>query len=218
MLVSVHFPKAAGTSFLELLKQWYGADAVLADVVDDPADPCGRYNLDPEGFLQATERLELQTGLDVVHGHFHPSKYRSLRGATWITWLREPIENLLSIYYYWKKVAPGHGLHRYFLERDLDIVQTAQLPTLRHLMSGVYFGGVDMGRFIFIGRHERLDSDCQRLARLLGKPNVKMPHTNPNPDPSYSAERERIMADARLLERLRDLLADDIRFYERYAR
>lgn len=216
-LVSVHLPKAAGTSIRRLLESWYGTEAVLVDTIDDPADPCGRFTLDPVGFRRQTESVELPPGIEVVHGHFHASKYRKHLDAKWITFLREPVDNLISIYFFWKKLSPGHALHRYFLDAGLDISQAAQLPTFRRLMTGHYFRDVDMRQFVFIGANEQLESECTRLAHLLGKPNLTPPRLNINTYPGYAEERRRITEDRSLMSHLRDLLKDDIEFYNRYA-
>jgi hypothetical protein len=217
-VVSVHFPKAGGTSLGNLFRQWYGTAAVRDEAVDDPVDPCARINLDPHGYLSQTERLDLDPTVAVVHGHFHPSKYRSAEKACWITFLRHPIDNLVSIHFFWKKYPRAHGLHAYFLDQELDLLQTARLPSLRHLMTRVYFRDVDMARFDFVGLQEDFEKDCLGVADLLGKPRTPPERANPNAFPGYIEHKERIANDRRLMGELESLLRDDIDFYERHAR
>jgi hypothetical protein len=80
-VVSVHFPKAGGSSLRRSLVMAYGDDAVFFDYADDPADPCSRYSLDPDGCRTATKDRGFDSRVRVVHGHFSPSKYDFLQKA-----------------------------------------------------------------------------------------------------------------------------------------
>src|SRR5262249_37714095 len=101
-VISVHFPKAAGSSLHQSFIAAYGNDAVYIDNIDDPADPCSLYNLDPDACGCKAQKNSSILGARVIHGHFHPSKYEFVKHAKRITFLRHPVDNLISIYYYWK--------------------------------------------------------------------------------------------------------------------
>ena len=153
-LLSVHFPKAAGTSFLRTLRGAYGETAVYHDFTDDPANPCCQFNLDPEGCFRKAKKMVYEDTIRVIHGHFHPSKYAHFSAAKHITFLRHPLNNLLSIYFFWKTLSGGHALFQYAHANDLDILEFAHLPALRYLLSRTFFGNVDLKAFDFIGTME----------------------------------------------------------------
>lgn len=215
-IVSIHTPKAAGTTLLELLRQGFGEAAVLMDYEDDPANPGSRICLDPQGWLEQRPR-SLPEGTRVAHGHFHASKYDLLPEAFRFTFLRHPLENILSIYSYWRQIPPQpSSLHQYFLRQGLDVLGLAGMPLLQRLYSGTYFGGWDMGRMDFVGRHETRSEGLQKLGKMLGLSLDPALHLNLT-DVDSTPEREALKADSYLMSRLTDLLAEDIRFYEKHA-
>lgn len=109
----------------------------------------------------------------------------------------------------------GDSLHEYFLDNDLTLVEMAQLPLLRYLYSQTYFGGFPMERFNLIGDHENREAALMRLARLIDRPLDVSVRDNVTP---ASDEREEVENDPVLRRRLTDILADDVRFFDRYAR
>lgn len=215
-IISVHAPKAGGTTFLELLRQAYGEAEVLLDNADDPANPDSGFRLDPHGW-DLRRPLALPPGVRAVHGHFHASKYDKVPDAFRLTFLRHPVSNMVSIYCYWRKIPPQpSGLHQYFRQQELDLLQLARLPLLRRLYSETYFGGWDMGRMDFIGRHEAREEGLMAVGARLGlslDAGLHLNKTASKADP----EREALLADTRLMARLTELLDDDIRFYETHA-
>src|SRR5437763_579234 len=76
--------------FVALLK-----DDVLLDYNNRPLTPAGRH------------KARFPAGKRLVHGHFRASRYESVQ-AYWMTFLREPVSNLISVYNYWQSV-PEHG-------------------------------------------------------------------------------------------------------------
>lgn len=216
-MISVHVPKCAGTSFFLALAAAYGRDAILRDYGDRPLDPAAPMNLDPEGWLAACDARGADglAGMRVVHGHFHPHKYRTLPARLRITFLRDPVERLISHYAFWRHMpASGHALHAYVLEQNLTLDAFARLPFMRRFFTGVFFRDVDLDGFDFVGFQDRARADVERLSKLAGVP-LALPSSNANPEPSYRQMVDELRAEDGRLDRLRDLLADDIAFYEK---
>lgn len=214
----------------------FGGDAVYCDYNDPPVNPCCQYHIDPEGCRIRAQQISDSPKIRVIHGHFHPSKYERLENAFRMTFLRHPVENLISIYFFWKTLEPRpsifyrlmprrwrgvkqreakitHGVLEYFHKNQLTILETARLPMLRYLMSQTYFGGVDLPSFDFIGFAESYTRDLQMLSEMLSIP-LDEARRNVNLYPNYVQERESLKADRQLMNQLHELLQDDIRLYE----
>lgn len=216
-IISIHTPKAGGTSTLALLKQAFGEDGVLMDYGDPPANPAAEFIIDPMGWA-ARRPASIPDHIRAIHGHFKPHKYDLLKDAFRLTMLRHPVDNLISIYCYWKKIPPQpNAVHQYFLANKLDIFGLARLPIIQNLYSETYFGGWDMGRLDFIGRHETRADDLQRLAGILGISIDTGLHLNATVPEGENLEKKAILSDARIMNRLYDFLADDVRFYEKFT-
>lgn len=211
MLLSVHVPKAGGTATADLLQRTFG-NRLVRDYDDDPSNPTAMRNVDPHRFFRCPRSVA--SDVLAVHGHFHPARYADMPNATWVTVLRHPVDTIISTYWYWLSEEPLGPLHAYFLSQALTVEELARIPLLRRLMSETYFGGVDMRQFTLIGRHEDRRQVLQRLANLVGRelpPDERRNVTGPQ------ASLQDMLVDAPLRARLSSLLADDVRFYERWA-
>jgi hypothetical protein len=111
-VISVHFPKAAGSSLWAQFARLLGDKAAL-DITHDPFT------------LAGSESAEFPVEKALVHGHFRAGRYEST-DAYWMTFLRHPVDNLISIYFYWKSLKePGHSLHARFLVEAPSILEFA---------------------------------------------------------------------------------------------
>jgi hypothetical protein len=210
-IISVHTPKAGGTSIKTALANAFGP-AFEIDYSEDPADPRSPRQLDPEGYFSRGRRLRDDIGC--LHGHFHPGQF-NLDDTFLFTLLRHPIDNIISIYFFWRDLASqGQPLHDLFLTNRMDILQMARLPLLRHLYSETYFGGFDMARFDLIGRHEDRADALDKLSRVAGVQIDASVHENAT---TISAEREELLSDRVRMHALGKVLEDDVRFYELYC-
>ena len=212
-LVSVHVPKAGGTSTGSLLGKMFPGDELLLDYADDPAQPLSPRQLDPARYLQM--RVPLPPQVRAVHGHFHPAKYLDVPDARWFTVLRRPPELLISIYWFFESEDLGEApLYRYFIEESLSVEDLARLPILNTLLSETYFGGVDMNRFDVIACHERRADALRRLSELAERPLPEDEHLRKTPGRKYIDE---MLNDDALIRRLESILAQDMKFYERWV-
>lgn len=201
-LIFVHFPKSGGTSLVRSLSSHYG-DALIEDYSHlPPLD----YSGDPPLLSDETR---------AVCGHFHANRYAAYAGAFRLTFLREPVDNLISIFYFWRDLPfGGYPAHGRFLSERPTIFEFAEYPELKRLSSFCYFGGVDINRFNFVGFYERRQEDISKLSGLLGIPLDADLHVNQTRD-EYARERSELIADSKVIARLRAQLSDDVTFYER---
>jgi len=196
-IISVHFPKAAGSSLKDQFVRLLG-DAVYLDYARGPLagdDPC---------------ISDFPEGKTLVHGHFPAARYAS-SAATMITFLREPVDNLVSIYFFWRNFKkPTNVLHARFLAERPSLVDFARYPKIRRLMSQTYFGNIDLQRFGFIGFHETREADLPRLSSLIGLPLDSSLYLNKTAE---STDRPIVSQDRSVTDALESLLSDDIAFY-----
>lgn len=218
IIISVHTPKAAGTSLVRLFQQAFGEQSVLCDYTDLPADPGAAMYLDPDGWNDRRPEY-LPESIRVVHGHFVPDKYDLIPNAYRLTFLRHPVDNIVSIFFYWQKYCPSPttALYDYFRSRQLTVIELARLPLLRYLYTRTYFGSFDMNRFDFVGCHEHREEDLRLLSDYLGLSLDASVRLNTTDETEPNAARTELMQDRRMMLKLRDILHDDMLFYERYA-
>src|SRR6516225_10146336 len=143
-LISVHFPKASGSSFAGALIAAFGEAAVHCPphYDCDPVDPANPLRISPDWFLRHRPRdVKPYT---VVHGHQPIIKYDLLPSAYRVVLLREPVQNLISIYYYWKNLFDtgftAHAVFEFVKKERLSLLEMAEIPIMRRLTSRTYFG------------------------------------------------------------------------------
>jgi hypothetical protein len=94
----------------------------------------------------------------------------------------------------------------------------ARLPMIRWMYTRIYFRDVDMAVFDHVFDHATLREDWYRVVRAIGvdAAPVSVNRTS-DLNPQYIEGAREVMASARKMAALRDVFADDIRFYERHA-
>jgi hypothetical protein len=222
-LIFVHTPKSGGTSIRAAVTEFFSHDLVLADYGDRPNDPVSPMNIDPQGFV---DRCRQQNALTLANkaaviGHFWIAKYEGVSADVRATILREPIGRAISQFFFWPAQNTNNALHQYVISNHLTFIEFARIPRVNSLYTSIYFRNVDMAQFDFIGTSDRLSQDwTQTLARIGIVPALPRGELNRTIDlvAEYDIRRSEILNDHRMMAQLRDLFADDLRFYERYAR
>jgi len=219
MLISVHTPKCGGASLKLSFQKYYGPDRVYLDYDDRPLDNYSQVNRDHNlCYTHASQNTLAQfKNKNVVHGHFNVKKYDGFKNAMRVTILRYPITRLISHYFFWQSKFSANNtnlIRKRVYEKKTSFIEFSKIPSLRWLYTRVFFEGVDMDSFDFIGRFENPQNDVPRLSNIL---NVDLPieHKNKNRLEGYNVKLEEITSDRKLMVSLENTLIDDIRFYER---
>ncbi len=192
LLISLHIPKTAGTSFREALQGAFGGERLLLDYGHGeafarltregvPALELHRRWLDL-GYGAAFSRegrgaAALPQEAACVHGHFPAVKYLPAllsrrafaRRTFYMTWLREPLARMVSNYRYWRSLDPAQvedPLVRQVLEEDWSLEAFCLSPALANYQS-LWMRRVPRALFGFIGLTEFYEEDLARLSRLL---------------------------------------------------
>lgn len=184
ILVSLHLPKTAGTSFGETLRQHFGS-SLYEDYGTRPLNE-PRWRREFQALCAGTSSVP--PCVRAIHGHFLPVKYwLSLRrrDAQFVTWMRDPVERVVSHYYFWLRnpqgATPAQTLRRRVLLENWSLERFCLGPELHNLYSQ-FLWGFPLRRFDFIGITERYASDLAIFAnRFLGsEARVVNARANPN--------------------------------------
>lgn len=115
-LVFVHIPKTAGTSFHNILSKNYGKD----NIIWDEHNSIRPLFTNPKSYDM----------FDIIYGHFTIEKYNYLNRPK-ITIMRDPVERVISEYYYLLKIIK-HG-------NENDLVVSSHIDKFRSICDWAEF-------------------------------------------------------------------------------
>ncbi len=213
MLVSVHLPKTAGTSFGGTLADHFG-DRLYRDYGDFPLNtPPFRRKM--SAVLGGLASVGVSFGaIECIHGHFLPIKYRLLRmrrPTSFITWMRDPVERMASHYSFWKRShdpRTSRALHRRVVEEEWSFERFYRSPRLRNVYAQ-FLWGFPLANFDFVGITEHYDEDLRFFTEsFLGAalPAYRMTANAAREDAPY-------VTDARLRAEIEALHQKDMLLY-----
>lgn len=169
-LLSFHIPKSAGTSFRNMLRDIYGPETVLR--FDTPLRGGGKFRVEQQPF---TGRA-LPNRVRVLHGHFSwPFVSDILElppGIPKITWLRDPVDRVVSNYFYLAKRLreildeEGRGVN-ILTKMERSLTEYAQAEINQNRMSA-FLEGLDLTDFRFVGILEYMEEDLPAMAERMG--------------------------------------------------
>lgn len=188
-IISIHIPKTGGTTFYTVLKQVYG---------DKLSESYRRRDLTADNDL---EQL-VSDGITVLHGHFYYSEVKHLHqktNAKLITWLRDPVQRVLSSYRFFKALFDNpernpRNYERNKHRRHETLMEHAALLECQNRMD-VFLNGAVPQDFFFIGVQDDFERDLKLLAKKLSWPPISIPFKNVTSRPSQ-------VLDAKELEQL----------------
>lgn len=179
MIISIHIPKTAGTSFQLGLKQKFG-DRLLHDYTDLPLSDSAsdRWRRLRSRLAVSRRRDDLRRSYDVIHGHFIASKYSSLtHDAAFCVFVRDPVTRVISQYKYWQaNPDPRNSMYRKFDADGMSLARFASLPRQRRIFA-LFTAGWPAKRFAFIGITEEYELSLDLFAEIFG---IRIPHHRNN--------------------------------------
>lgn len=201
MLISVHLPKTAGTSFRDVLQSHFGEDLRL-DYGDVPINrtPLCRKSI----ALTSMTRYALRPprGPRCIHGHFLAVKYRCIRDASFVMWLRDPAERLASHYHFWRKTfdpKTAPPLHQRMMDEGWSLERFCLGPELRNLYH-IFLWGLPRERIAYIGVSEHFDEDLPEFSRRVLGQTYEAPRKNTGLSPPSSVYFEDPELRARVVQ------------------
>ena len=208
-LISIHIPKTAGTSFRNTLKGVYGQEAVIRLDIELEV-PVVKINE-----VLYTER-QLPSWTRVAHGHFtYPLLQQHFdlpnRDVPVITWVRDPVERVISNYYYLSKILakeldePSKGLN-ILIKMQRQLMEYARDPMSCNRISK-YLKGVALEDFAFVGIQKHYSEDMNSLAKILDWQNFEVYEYN-RTGKSYDE------VTPKQRDEIRALNDEDVRLYE----
>jgi len=214
-LISIHIPKTAGTSFRNILGSVYGRNRVLR--VDMPLQS---ERASHEKLIHGPKRLP--GSARVLHGHFRRQDlvrhYGLGPGIPVITWLRDPVERVVSNYYYLQGILRGIVEER---KRNVAILNKMEKTLLEYARADIarnrmakFLDGMDLGDLLFVGIQEYFSEDLTELARLLGWKQFDRFHHNSSEDQKAPVSEELRREIRKLNERDTELYEEALRLRE----
>ncbi|RDS80995.1 sulfotransferase family 2 domain-containing protein [Dyella psychrodurans] len=213
-IISLHLPKTAGTSFGASLRTHFG-DRYRSDYSDGGIS---RPQEERRATALSSGCVIAEHGLwnvDCVHGHFLPVKYLQLSARCdlkFVTWMRDPVQRLLSHYYFWQKSydeATSSPHHRHVIEHGWTLEKFCMSEKFRNIYTQ-YLWEFPLEHFSFIGISERYEEDLRDFSKCFLSTDLEPLHLN---ETGYVSQRD--YADKAFLDRVRDFHAADVRLYQR---
>lgn len=167
-LIVTHIPKTGGVTLRRMLLPHFRGVVNPWDRVGTSFESTGGQRLlrSPErlrGYIARKIVYNSDFHAEVLMGHIPVTVFSGyFPTAPRITWLRNPVDRVISAYYWWKKQGyiPEDERLEYFVERPEQQNRQA------------YYVNGNLSQFAFVGILERKECDFPRLAAFLGIPYV----------------------------------------------
>jgi hypothetical protein len=154
-----------------------------------------------------------------VHGHLDISQYLKYHPKLLVTFLRDPVERIISYYLFLKAHNPD-SIMLSKIVNDPDV--SAGIVNFAKIFSHDYhhwFSGVDLDRFDYVGIVERYDDSINSINDLIGysgseisstRINVSPSRINVSPSPDI---KNNLLNDNSIVSVIKDICSDDIDIY-----
>ncbi len=171
LLISLHLPKTAGASFAKTLQDWFGS-ALLMDYDDIPLNTpvFQRKRMALNAAIQTADNVDNYSAVECIHGHFLAVKYGLLaerRNVTFVTWMRDPVERVLSHYYFLMENRDPNAFgvfHRKVFEEKWSVERFCLSMEMKNVYCQ-FLWSFPLCNFSFVGVTENYSEDVSYFSR-----------------------------------------------------
>jgi hypothetical protein len=207
-LLSLHIPKTAGTSFRNILKEVYGQNAVV------------RFDINNKRVVRLNQEIYTKKSLPearVIHGHFAYKDINALfnipADTKKITWLRNPVERVISNYFYLESRLKTLLNEE---QNNLNILSKMQRSLIEYARDEInrnrqskFLNGITLEEFDFVGIQEDFENDLVKISKALNwekKPNTLYQNKTPV---------KKNVIDSEIIQEIERLNQDDMEMYKK---
>ena len=169
MLIFVHIPKTAGTTFKNLLGN---AGIKYNEVIDIMSDSFNvKYN--NRSGLPGSVSVNPSSSIKIITGHFSAARILSIlppnsNGIELISWVRNPIQRMISNYHFYLKSGTYFG-ERSLTSRKYEIIDIKTYCTHVDKNNTLnQFIDIPIDKFKFIGISEHFEKELIRFKDVIG--------------------------------------------------
>ena len=182
-IIFVHQAKSGGTTLVKIFRETYGRANVYLDI-DAHAIPGKQGAVNKlKMMIWPRGKYKDRAHCKVIHGHFTLEKYSEIFPAAFtLTFYRDPIQRLLSAYYYWLRtphLAELNPLCKWLHTEHPDIVTFAKRVSAT---DKTYCKLFKPESFDFVGITERQDESLMLLKLHLPELNISVEPQRVNPN------------------------------------
>jgi hypothetical protein len=205
MIIVTHVEKTAGTSFRHYLAEVFG-DRLLQDYPALPRPPLPRWRR--LLIRLGCERAAFPARLACIIGHFDATHYERLfRNAAHAIWLRDPVDRVLSHYFYNRR-------HPEWVEGDWSnttLAEFVETESERNRQTK-RLAGKPLSAFAFVGVTEQYEASTKLFAHMFRlPPPQEMRRMNFNPE----RLQQHYALTPEFRRRVQELNRDDVDLYVR---
>ncbi|WP_199245677.1 sulfotransferase family 2 domain-containing protein [[Phormidium] sp. ETS-05] len=159
-LIFVHIPKAAGTTLHQIIERQYPKHLTFTLDGTNPEAAIEEFKQLPEA-----QRMKIK----VLKGHMPFGLHEFLSGpCTYITMLRDPVERVISHYYYVLR-QPNHYLHQKITSQNMTLLDYVNSGISTELNNGqaILLSGIDKRSGNLLDRSDEiLEKSLQNLEQM----------------------------------------------------
>jgi len=200
VLISVHIPKCAGTSFRTILRGIFGDKLWL-------------------NYGAAYRREEVRPGVvppgtECIHGHFLADAFDVVfKNPRLVTWVRHPVERVVSNFqFFLRHPYNGDYFSRELHSKKLSLRQFSDMEGMRN-EAARHFAGKTVDDFSFVGIADRFAESMRHFGQTFGFANLEsVPVPRENVNPARPARRYRL--DPGDYRYILDRNASDLAFFD----
>ena len=212
MIISLHLPKTGGMSFAELLERAFG-DRLLRDYEDDAGYvvPESQERARANAARVRERRAELQAKYDAIHGHFVADKYVGVFDASFVAFVRDPVQQAVSHYRFLQRSAHlTHPVVRVFHTSRPTLTEFVRWEATQNPQS-MFLGSLAVEDLAMVGLREEHARSVALFATTFGLALGAEVFTNVDPV-SHGRSHEVDPATRRAIE---TAYARDVELYRR---